>query len=348
MTAHSDACERTHTGTEVGEPHRGRSGYGKRLCTAAAWATLALGMLASSAAQANVILSAGVRIDAGDYGASTDTDLTGTTLIHARAFAESVGVGGASAGPGANPNCSLGSCGSTAKAHADTEFDTALGAFRADAGGGTSWPSGESDVGGGADFQLDDQITPASPLFFDMHLNWAFSAQTTGADSAGAGALMQYNVVIEPVVCIYDDGCSASVFSFEAFGGPASSDSFWSYFCSSGCAGGGGSGTGPAGTIDVSIALPDVGGPFNLSVTGLLNANCGIYLPDGVSSCNASASAYQSAYLGIRGDFESANGYGFQGYSAAVPEPANAVLLAGGGLLLAGLVRRRRLQHEAC
>ena len=48
----------------------------------------------------------------------------------------------------------------------------------------------------------------------------------------------------------------------------------------------------------------------------------------------ASVSSLNSGWLGIAGDYTSASGFTYTGYSAAVPEPGTALLwLLGSGLL---------------
>lgn len=56
--------------------------------------------------------------------------------------------------------------------------------------------------------------------------------------------------------------------------------------------------------------------------------------------CEAHALAEQSAYIGVRGPFVSAEGFAYDAYAAAIPEPSSAALLLAGGLVVMGWRRR--------
>lgn len=85
-------------------------------------------------------------------------------------------------------------------------------------------------------------------------------------------------------------------------------------------------------TFDMS--LPIMLAPGGTAI--LISASASAEGPAGGSFANVNA--YDSAWLGLRGDFTSLNGYGYPGF-APVPEPAGAALMLLG---LAGLLAARR------
>ena len=77
------------------------------------------------------------------------------------------------------------------------------------------------------------------------------------------------------------------------------------------------------------------GGPLPIEV--FASAHTAAHTGEG-----AFVDAFNSAWLGISGvSFTSANGYGYPGFAAAIPEPTPAVLLLV-GLTMVGLAYRRR------
>ena len=87
------------------------------------------------------------------------------------------------------------------------------------------------------------------------------------------------------------------------------------------------------GIFDMSLTLPFAPGSTAL----LVSASALSDAPDGGSS---NVNAYNSAWLGIRGAYASANGYAYPGFTPVVPEPGTALLLAVGLAAIAARGRR--------
>lgn len=89
-------------------------------------------------------------------------------------------------------------------------------------------------------------------------------------------------------------------------------------------------------TYDVTLPVFFAPGSTQIQVAAAAFAN-GPSAPGAVN-----VNAYNSGWLGIQGNFSSANGYGYPGFAAAVPEPSTLALWACGMVaVLAAAVRRR-------
>lgn len=238
-------------------------------------------------------------------------------------------------------------CGIT-DSHAFGDIDASTGRFRGYAG--VSTPSfGYYHAYLGA--TLTDTLLPnASDTFvFDLRLDASHDVDVQVPESSYPGTNFIYTInfrlpdAATPPNCggEGEPSCDTTFASFQYISGwdTVTEQSVWTWSFLREQRGNfesdSDSGTGTSTSLDFFIWNPLQ--PFVMEVSTSIQADC---VRQGAGNCEASVDAFHSAYLGITGDYVSANGYHYIG-TAAIPEPSTLALWLA-GLGVGGWLKLRR------
>lgn len=291
-----------------------------------------MGALISGPASASLFMEVSAISESGSGSDQMLIDAPGTLLLHGNASGAAAHVE-----PGDNPCLpNLSNCGDITvnpRSFAYAEMDAGSGHFQLYAG----------EIGGGggsAGMFMTDALShtgqgPVGVLNFDIHIDLSLYANVS---SSGAQAYSDFNFSILGLTC--DSGIcdyTQELFNFTATRQSDDTGNYSSYGWTD-INGGGDSGSDIPGVFETTFSQPiAAGAPFEFAIAISGGGGCDF----GFDCGTAHADSRNSAYLGIRGDFTSVNGYTYTGYAAAVPVPAAEWLLGSGLLGLLGVIRRR-------
>lgn len=287
---------------------------GSRICLAA--------LLSTAAASGAVIVSASA--SGGDAGyvsiSGQSADFGGANHLHASATSSGNTLLATGSAPGCSPNC-------VALPHGwgYAEADGATGRLKAS--------GGAYDVVGGGDGNATilDTITFLSS---NRQIKVTLDGSILASNEPGASAGMQFTIFLQD-----PDGPGEQVEQpiFEIYAYEQDGDRYHSVNYFLGEMDGEGYFVGIPPLFEYTFELPFFPFPYDLGFSLTAGGGC-----DFGPTCSAQANFFNTAYLGIEGEYISANGYSYPGAppDSAIPEPQSWTLAAL-GLTALTLIRRR-------